>query len=93
MPPMLPEPMILHRHDGGRQLRRQVLQPERFAHQIAVGRESAAGAVLQHQRGPPLGIHRGLGARQIAGSPNDDARQDQQAPDGQDHAGAKQPSE
>jgi hypothetical protein len=70
---MLEETMVFDRDQGRRQLRRQIFQPQRFPDEVAVGREGLARAVLQHQSGPPLRIHRGFGARQVVRSPDNDA--------------------
>jgi len=83
---MLIEPVILYRHEGGGQLRWQVAQAQRFADEIAIGREGLATAILQHQCGPPFGVHRGFGARQIVGGPDDDPRQNHQPPNGNVYA-------
>ena len=72
---MVPEPAILDRDRGGRQIGRHVGQPQRIADDVAEGGEHVAGAVLQREARPARRVQRGFGPRQVAREPQQhDAR-------------------
>ncbi len=87
---MVPEPAVLHRDRGGRQVGRHVGQPQRIADDVAEGGEHVAGAVLQRQAGPARGVQRGLRTRQVAREPQQHDGERQHAPDRGDDGVAQQ---